>query len=321
MQTPKTLYPEQTKLSALGTSSVYRGRFAPSPSGSLHFGSLIAALASYIDAKAHHGQWLVRMEDIDTPRVVRGAADDILATLEAYGLYWDEEIVYQSHRHSLYHDVLSDLTTNSDVYACTCTRKQIKQRGGFYDNHCRASQNQFDNNALRLKQNCPVYQFEDALQGSVSIPEPIAQEDYIVKRRDGLYAYQLVVVVDDIEQKISHVVRGADLLEPTARQLSLFQQLGHTPPHYLHVPLAVAEPGFKLSKQNHAPAIDNKAPLPALKAALAFLGFNSIELSHIDEVSDALNWATHVYQRANLPQHREIQVNQLSELEYQFQPL
>ncbi|MDK1288790.1 tRNA glutamyl-Q(34) synthetase GluQRS [Pseudoalteromonas umbrosa] len=321
MQTPQKKDPEQNHLFALGTSSDYRGRFAPSPSGALHFGSLIAALASYIDAKANHGKWLVRMEDIDTPRVVRGAADDILATLEAYGLYWDEEVVYQSQRHSLYQDILTDLMSTSDVYACTCTRKQIKQRGGFYDNHCRVSQNQFENNALRLKQNFPVYQFEDALQGRVSIPELIALEDYIVKRRDGLYAYQLVVVVDDIEQKISHVVRGADLLEPTARQLSLFNQLNATPPSYLHVPLAVAEPGFKLSKQNHAPAIDNKMPLPALKAALSFLGYELKVLNQIDDIADMLQWAISTYKRNILPPNREIQVQQRSPLEYQFNPL
>ncbi|AOT10147.1 tRNA glutamyl-Q synthetase [Pseudoalteromonas luteoviolacea] len=305
----------------MGTPPIYRGRFAPSPSGSLHFGSLIAALASYIDAKAHHGQWLVRMEDIDTPRVVLGAADEILTTLEAYGLFWDEKVVYQSQRHHLYQEVLAELTSAGNVYPCICTRKQIKQRGGFYDNHCRNLQNPVESNALRVRQNYPINQFKDGLLGKVSIPEQIAQEDYIVKRRDGLYAYQLVVVVDDIEQQISHVVRGADLLEPTARQLSLFKQLHHTPPKYLHVPLAVAEPGFKLSKQNHAPAIDNKAPLPALKAALSFLGFDSTELSHIDTVVDLLSWATTVYLQTNLPQHREIQVNQLNASEYQFQPL
>ncbi|MDK2595910.1 tRNA glutamyl-Q(34) synthetase GluQRS [Pseudoalteromonas obscura] len=321
MQTPQKKDPEQDSLHALGASSVYRGRFAPSPSGPLHFGSLIAALTSYLDAKANQGQWLVRMEDIDTPRVVSGAADAILTTLEAYGLHWDGEVIYQSQRHKLYHEVLHSLASTGDVYACACTRKQIKQRGGFYDNHCRTASHVFENNALRLKQNFPIYQFEDALQGHVVIPDQVAQEDYIVKRRDGLYAYQLVVVVDDIEQQISHVVRGADLLEPTARQLSLFQQLAKKPPHYMHVPLAVAQPGFKLSKQNYAPAIDNNAPLPALKAALGFLGFDKIELHQIDDVTELLTWATAVYHDVKLPKNKEIQVIQLSSTDYQFTPL
>ncbi|KZN67933.1 tRNA glutamyl-Q(34) synthetase GluQRS [Pseudoalteromonas luteoviolacea] len=321
MHTLQDRHPEHKHSDALGSSfTTYRGRFAPSPSGPLHFGSLVAALASYLDAKANQGQWLVRMEDIDTPRVVPGAADAILTTLDAYGLHWDGEVVYQSQRHALYQDILAPLIEMRHVYACTCTRKQIKARGGLYDNHCRDASHQFEGNALRLKQNYPVLEFQDDLQGQVHIPKGIASEDYIVKRRDGLFAYQLVVVVDDHQQGITHVVRGADLLEPTARQLSLFKQLNYTAPHFMHVPLAVATAGFKLSKQNHAPAIDNSKPLPALAAALKFLGFNLSHV-HFDNVDTLLKWAISHYHISLLPNNKEIQVTQQDTGHYDFTPL
>ncbi|MCG7562738.1 tRNA glutamyl-Q(34) synthetase GluQRS [Pseudoalteromonas sp. McH1-42] len=299
-------------------SGSYRGRFAPSPSGALHFGSLIAALASYLDAKINHGQWLVRMEDIDTPRVVAGAADEILRTLDAYGLHWDGEVVYQSQRHDLYQDVLAQLSAADLIYPCSCTRKALKQRGGIYDNHCRARQLSPEGNALRLTQTQPVYSFTDLLQGEVQLSKALAEEDYIVKRRDDLFAYQLVVVVDDIDQQITRIVRGADLLEPTARQISLFTQLIGDAPDYAHVSLAVAQPGFKLSKQNHAPAIDNTRPQPALCAALRFLGLPvPDELQH-DSVPTILRWAEQQFTLQALPRHREIQVSLLNDGHYDF---
>ncbi|MCF6435299.1 tRNA glutamyl-Q(34) synthetase GluQRS [Pseudoalteromonas sp. MMG022] len=276
---------------ALSNHGSYRGRFAPSPSGPLHFGSLVAALGSFLAAKSQQGKWLVRIENIDTPRVVPGADSDILHTLEAYGLHWDETVVYQSQRHALYQDVLNALQNQGLVYACQCTRKEIKQRGGFYDNHCRALHLPFAGNALRLRQNFPVDTFKDQIQGQVHIPTNIAQEDYIIKRRDGLYAYQLVVVLDDIDQQITHVVRGADLLEPTARQLGLFEQLKHPAPQYAHLPLVVTEPGLKLSKQNHAPAIDRCDPIPATLAALRFLGLSPPKDLDSLAIEDILKWA------------------------------
>ncbi|MFC3033180.1 tRNA glutamyl-Q(34) synthetase GluQRS [Pseudoalteromonas fenneropenaei] len=288
----------------------YRGRFAPSPSGSLHFGSLIAALASYLDAKANHGTWLVRIEDIDTPRVVKGADSDILRTLEAYGLHWDESVIWQSQRHARYQEILNALLNQQQCYACHCTRKQIKAAGGLYAGHCRSLGLTAEHHALRIAQHCPVYQFNDAIQGLVTVNTELAQEDYIVKRSDGLYAYQLVVVVDDHDQQISHIIRGADLLEPTARQLSLFQQLGWQQPLYGHVPLAVAAPGFKLSKQNHAPAIDNRHPQPALCAALAFLGITVPTALQNAPVTELLAYAITHYQRANVPQKLEVVVQQ-----------
>jgi len=250
----------------------YRGRFAPSPSGPLHFGSLVAAVGSYLDAKANTGKWLVRIEDIDTTRVIKGATTDILNTLEAYGLYWDEQVAYQTQRHDYYLDAISSLKNQHQLYGCACSRKQIKLLGGIYQGHCRDKDIDFNNHAIRIKQQHPTEQYQDLIQGSISVNSTLAHEDYIIKRSDGLFAYQLVVVLDDIEQKISRVVRGADLLEPTARQISLFKQLNHPAPEYAHLPLAVASPGFKLSKQNYAPAISITHPQPALVAALDFLG-------------------------------------------------
>lgn len=285
---------------ALSNSRGYRGRFAPSPSGPLHFGSLVAALASYLDAKTHQGSWLVRMEDIDTPRVVQGADSAILTALEKFGLHWDEQVEYQSQRHTLYQDTLTQL--KPDLYACNCTRKMIKQAGGLYQGHCKSLALDFNDHAIRLTQTHPVYQFTDLLQGQVNVPHDLADEDYIVKRRDGLFAYQLVVVVDDIEQKISRVVRGADLLEPTARQISLFKQLGHTVPEYAHVPLAVTEPGFKLSKQNHAPAINIDDPIPELLRALSFLGLDVTDDMKLSNVEEVLTWASTQFSFAAIPQ-------------------
>ncbi|BBN82732.1 glutamyl-Q tRNA(Asp) synthetase [Pseudoalteromonas sp. A25] len=294
---------------ALSHQGSYRGRFAPSPSGPLHFGSLIAALASFLTAKSQQGQWLVRIEDIDTPRVVKGADSDILHTLEAYGLHWDENVIYQSQRHSLYEDALEHLNQQSLVYACQCTRKEIKLRGGFYDNHCRTLNLPRSGNALRLQQHFPIEKFHDQIQGLVHIPKKIAHEDYIIKRRDGLFAYQLVVVLDDIEQKITHVVRGADLLEPTARQLGLFEQLGNCAPHYAHIPLAVAKPGFKLSKQNHAPAIDKRNPIPATLAALRFLGFNPPSELTTATIEEVLAWAVQSFCLDTIPKVQEKPMN------------
>ncbi len=288
----------------------YCGRFAPSPSGPLHFGSLIAALGSYLDAKSHSGRWLVRIEDIDTPRVMPGAADDILRTLEAYGLEWDGEVVYQSRRHDLYHDTLNRLAGNEHLYYCRCSRRDIKASGGIYANSCRALGLTEKDTALRLIQAHPVYHYSDAVQGEVSIPRSLAEEDYIVKRRDGLYAYQLVVVVDDIEQGITHVVRGADLLEPTARQIGLFQELQASIPRYAHLPLAVAEPGFKLSKQNYAPAIDKKAPQGALFDAMRFLGMTPPDELKRQNVAAMLAWARENWRLESVPNVLEIQVLQ-----------
>lgn len=254
--------------------STYIGRFAPSPSGPLHFGSLIAALGSYFQAKSQQGKWLVRIEDLDPPREMVGADTLILKTLENYGLYWDDDVVYQSHRHHIYQAQIDEWLQTGRAYYCQCSRKQIKQDGGFYLGHCR-NKNNLDplKSAVRLYQKEPVQSFHDEILGQVNIPSLLAHEDFIIKRRDGLFAYNLAVVLDDIAQGVTQVVRGQDLIEPTGRQISLYKTLGCKPIRYLHLPLALDEHGNKLSKQNHAPAILTEKKEQTLAQAMLFLGF------------------------------------------------
>ncbi|MGY3945172.1 tRNA glutamyl-Q(34) synthetase GluQRS [Aeromonas tecta] len=250
----------------------YVGRFAPSPSGPLHFGSLIAALGSFLQARSQAGRWLVRIEDIDPPREMVGASELILRTLEAHGLYWDGEVMFQSQRHGRYDEIIERLYRAGDLYWCRCTRREIMAAGGFYGGHCRSLGLPPEECAARLRQHRPVYHFDDALQGRIAVPAELAEEDFIVRRRDGLYAYNLAVVVDDMDSGITEIVRGADLLEPTVRQIALYQTLGATVPDWVHLPLAVLADGNKLSKQNHAPALALDEVRPALWQALAFLG-------------------------------------------------
>ncbi|CNF67912.1 glutamyl-Q tRNA(Asp) synthetase [Yersinia enterocolitica] len=251
--------------------SGYVGRFAPSPSGDLHFGSLIAALGSYLQARAEGGRWLVRIEDIDPPREIPGAAARILASLDHYGLHWDGQIIYQSQRHEAYRATLDWLEQQGLSYNCTCTRSRIQQIGGLYDGHCRDRHLPPAGAAIRLRQTHPVYTFCDKLLGELHAVPALAEEDFIIRRRDGLFAYNLAVVVDDAFQGVTEIVRGADLIEPTVRQIALYQQLQRPVPSYLHLPLALNHDGNKLSKQNHAPPLPNGDPRPILVEALKFL--------------------------------------------------
>lgn len=293
-------------LLAKRSDSQYRGRFAPSPSGLLHFGSLVTALASFLDAKANNGKWLVRIEDIDPPREQAGASLEILKTLENYGLHWDEEVLYQSQQSQCYLDVLADLATNKISYNCQCTRAQIKAIGGIYQGHCKHLNLPEQDNAIRLINSAGIAQYQDLIQGQVQCDQPLALEDFIIRRKDGLFAYQLAVVVDDIIQGISHVIRGCDLLEPTARQLSFFKILNIQPPQYGHIPLAVTDQGYKLSKQNNAPAINRKAPQQSLLKALAFLGQAPTDELKDANLDDILAWAVANWSRTKVPKHREI---------------
>ncbi|GLT18442.1 glutamyl-Q tRNA(Asp) synthetase [Vibrio zhanjiangensis] len=269
----------------------YIGRFAPSPSGPLHFGSLIAALGSYFQAKSLQGKWLVRIEDLDPPREVAGAADLILRTLEAYHLHWDGEVVYQSQRHSVYQAQLDFWLNSGQAYYCQCTRKQVKAMGGYYNGTCREKMIETsDNCAIRLRMTHPVECFNDKKHGQFRVPSDLAKEDFIVKRRDGLFAYNLAVVVDDIDQGVTEIVRGADLIEPTGRQISLYHILNHPPVHYVHLPLALDKLGQKLSKQNHAPAIDINQPKPILIDAMQFLGFELNKEIKQSSVSEIIDW-------------------------------
>ena len=283
----------------------YRGRFAPSPSGPLHFGSLIAAVGSYLQAKSRQSQWLVRMEDIDTPRMQTGAADGILRTLERYQLLWDGDVWVQSHRIDRYQQVLELLKQQQLTYACNCTRSRIQSLGQGYDGFCRDKQLTEGQLAWRLKAPATASDFTDQLVGEVHIPVALAAEDYTLKRRDGLFAYQLVVVVDDMDQGITEVVRGADLIDLTTRQQALFQLLGAQAPAYLHLPLAVTEPGFKLSKQNHAPAVEFWPVSQTLAAVLRFLGHPPpAELTGAD-AEELLTWACSAWQIQQVPKQNE----------------
>lgn len=278
----------------------YIGRFAPSPSGPLHFGSLIAALGSYLQAKSQQGRWLLRIEDLDPPREVPGAADDILYTLDAFGLHWDGPLVYQSQRLLNYQEVLEHWSSLGLTYYCHCTRKMIADSGGFYQGHCRDLNLSSEQAATRLVMSNPVYEFYDQLQGIVKIPRALAKEDFIVRRRDGFYAYNLAVVLDDAQAGISEVVRGADLLEPTGRQISLYQKLNAPIPNWLHLPLATFA-GNKLSKQNHAPALDISQAGTQLCQALVFLGQAPPAQLEQESVTTILDWASAHWQLSRVP--------------------
>jgi glutamyl-Q tRNA(Asp) synthetase len=322
-------------LHRMPSTGIYRGRFAPSPTGPLHFGSLAAALASYLDAKHHRGVWLLRMEDLDAPRTVPGAASDILHMLESLGLHWDEEIVYQSHRMDAYEAALHTLRDIGAAYPCACTRKEIADSalhgidGQIYPGTCRngipagregrawrvrtedpipasvAAEGPRGSGRVESKSPLPLkareaVEFDDALQGRVA--QHLEQEigDFVVRRADGLFAYQLAVVVDDAFQNITHVVRGADLLASTPRQIHLQRLLGLPTPRYMHVPIAVNAAGEKLSKQTRAAPVAYNGPAAALCAALDFLKqYPPAELGR-EGKGDILQWAVANWRPENL---------------------
>jgi len=258
----------------------YRGRFAPSPTGPLHFGSLVAALGSYLDARAHDGEWLVRMEDLDPPRAAPGTADDILRTLESLGLHWDGAVLRQSERGDAYRTALAELERKGATYPCACTRREIGDSalagidGSLvYPGTCRNGlPTGRTARATRLRVDDAVIEFDDAVQGRLRQQLAADVGDFVLRRADGLFAYQLAVVVDDAAQGITDVVRGADLLDSTPRQIVLQRLLGVPTPRYLHLPVATNAAGEKLSKQTLAPPIDRARPGAALLAALDFLG-------------------------------------------------
>ncbi|OIQ79268.1 glutamyl-Q tRNA(Asp) synthetase [mine drainage metagenome] len=257
----------------------YRGRFAPSPTGPLHIGSLIAAVGSFLEARRHDGAWLVRMEDLDPPREMPGAAEHILRTLEVYGFEWDGPVLYQNARHPAYEAALEILAQRGLLYPCACTRREIADsalrgiEGRIYPGTCRNGLAPGKSaRAWRVKVHDTVIAFDDAVQGHVSQNLTRDIGDFVLKRADGLFAYQLAVVVDDAMQGITHVVRGADLLDSTPRQIYLQRLLGLRTPHYAHLPVAANARGEKLSKQTRAVPLDLSHPVPPLWQALNFLG-------------------------------------------------
>ena len=277
----------------------YRGRFAPSPTGLLHTGSLVAALASWLDAKVHNGKWLIRIEDVDTPRTVKGAAHGILQQLAQCGLHSDEAVLFQSSpiAQARYQAVLDDLIARQWVYPCHCSRKSLaNQPRGLHQPHTE-----------------PHSPIGCAWRLRVDEPEVAATVgDFVLKRADGCFTYQLAVVVDDAAQGITHIVRGADLADNTARQIYLQRLLGYATPHYHHTPLVLGETGQKLSKQNGAQAIDTRTPLAvfnALNASAQVLGLPVVEkfgeISEISEISELLaywiDWVQAQNQSGDLP--------------------
>jgi len=287
----------------------YRGRFAPSPTGPLHIGSLIAAIGSYLQARSQGGEWLVRMEDLDPPREVPGAADAILHTLECYGFEWDGPVLYQSQRTEAYLETLAQLRHEGHSYRCGCSRKAIAEAGerlglpaGVYPGSCRNRHiAERQRHAIRLLLPEGEIDFVDGIQGRYGQRLEREVGDFVLRRADGLFAYQLAVVVDDAYQGITEVVRGSDLLDNTPRQIALQQVLGLPTPHYRHLPVVVNAQGQKLSKQTFAPALDDDNPLPALWLGLEFLGQRPIPELMEGEIDSLWRWAMDNWNSETIP--------------------
>jgi glutamyl-Q tRNA(Asp) synthetase len=281
----------------------YRGRFAPSPTGLLHTGSLVAALASWLDARAHGGSWLIRMEDLDTPRCVPGAADTILTTLAAFGLESDEPVMYQSQRHDAYAQALRQLEASRQCYRCICSRSESP---GVYQGHCRDLDLQTAGSAWRLRLEASrTIHFNDGLQGECSA-STTSLGDPIIFRRDGIAAYQLAVVVDDAAQGITHVVRGADLLDSTAWQIAIAGALTLPAPRYTHVPLVTEPDGAKLAKSRRSLPLDLTNIPQVLVEALSLLQQQPSEELTSAPVRDILQWAVKEWRPGRLAGTKEV---------------
>lgn len=290
---------------------MYTGRFAPSPTGLLHIGSLLTAAASYADARSNGGKWLVRMEDLDPPREMPGAASHILHTLEAFGFEWDGEVAYQSHRYALYEETLCRLQTAGLVYPCHCSRKDWQagaRRGadGFvYNGRCRhpgqqpAPQDKHP--AWRIRVPDRVIGFSDGIVGGYA--QNLARDigDFVLLRADGYWAYQLAVVADDAEQGVTHIVRGQDLLVSTPRQIYLQQCLGVPTPQYAHLPLLTNAQGQKWSKQTLAPALDLNRREQLLRQVFRYLKLP--DAPETDRPAELLDWAVAHWDMDKVPKH------------------
>ncbi len=257
-----------------GRPPAYVGRFAPSPTGPLHFGSLVAAVGSYLDAKKHHGQWLLRIEDLDPPRESTTAPAEIMSQLRAYGLFWDGDVLFQSSRLNAYEENLGRLRKQGLVFPCICSRKSIV---GVYPGACRSRSYETTEVpfAERLRTAGRKVEYEDLVFGTryCDVEQDIG--DFIVKRKDKLIAYQLAVIVDDAYQEVTHVIRGSDLMDSTPRQILLAEYLSLPVPSFGHIPVVTDVSGHKLSKQTHAAPVDRQNPLPVLRQVLNVLGQHS----------------------------------------------
>ena len=292
----------------MAKSPAVRGRFAPSPTGPLHFGSLIAALGSFLEARCQGGEWLVRIEDVDRPRTVPGAADAIFRVLERCGLTWDGPVLYQSRRTEAYQAALDRLLHLGLAYPCTCTRRELATQPRAHDGspiylgHCRSGVRDPDRpQAIRLRVDDAPLTFHDAIQGDYRQCLETEVGDFVIRRADGCFVYQLAVVVDDADQGITQVVRGSDLLDSTARQIYVQRLLGVATPEYAHLPIAVDRYGDKLSKQTGAKSLDENDPGPTLWSALRFLGQSPLpELAHAPAV-EIVAWALAHWGVASVP--------------------
>lgn len=282
----------------------YIGRFAPSPTGALHFGSLVTALASFLDARAHGGMWLLRLEDLDPPREEPGASDLILEALRAHGLAWDGEVTWQSKRHPLYQKVLEDLDQSQQTYACACSRQRLQSLAGRYDGHCLHTKPKPGQPvAIKLKVGQATIDYIDRVQGPQTEPLTSPADDFVLRRKDHLFAYQLAVVVDDFKQGVTHVVRGSDLLDSTAKQIRLQQLLGYPTPRYAHLPVVLGDCGQKLSKQNLAEPLDLGRARDNLLRALGFLGQSPCGSLSRASVAEVLDWAVGYWFMDRVPKH------------------
>lgn len=284
----------------------YTGRFAPTPSGYLHFGSLLAALASFLDARQHKGRWLLRIEDLDTPRNLPGADSHILHTLEAFGLYWDGPVTWQSQRLTSYNAILDDWLQRGLAYYCDCSRQMLKSFAGVYPGTCRARQlAPAADHAIRVRVDDRLITVHDRLQAAINARLNDDPGDFVLRRRDGIIAYQLAVVADDVAQGVTDIVRGADLLDSTPRQLWLYQLLGAPAPRYLHIPLLMRAAGDKLSKRlGSAPITAEQAPATLYQALLTLRQGPDPALASAP-VGEQLAWAIQHWQPARLPASRQ----------------
>ncbi|MFK8054446.1 MAG: tRNA glutamyl-Q(34) synthetase GluQRS [Woeseiaceae bacterium] len=288
-------------IGTIATGNCYIGRFAPSPTGPLHLGSLIAAVISYLDARYHDGQWLVRMEDIDPPREIKGAATQILHTLERHGLQWDGNVRFQRHSAELHTAALRQLHQQTQTYFCDCARKKLIAAGlqSHYPGICRDKA--LESGAIRVRTAMEPVGVEDRWQARLSTNLNESPGDFIVRRRDQLVAYQLAVVVDDADQGVTDIVRGVDLYTSTPRQVWLQHLLGLETPRYAHFPVLLGTDGTKLSKQTGAKGLDDERPAQNLVEAFAHIGLEPDADASARTASDWLAWAQQQYQPNRIP--------------------
>lgn len=295
---------------------VYRGRFAPSPTGPLHFGSIVAAMGSYLQAKSQGGEWLVRIDDIDPPREIPGIADNILFTLEQLGFEWDGNILFQSENSRLYQEVVDSLLANKQAYFCRCSRKMIQQANQDQENKTRypgtcrelglsppAHSESPDPYSVRVITNENTISFDDAIQGQQEVNLEKTSGDFVIQRRDGFFSYHLASGFDDAEQGITEVVRGSDLLDSTACQLHIQKQLKLSTPRYCHLPVALNSEGQKLSKQSYAAAVKLEMPVKLLCNTLKFLGHLPPKNLESGSISEFWEWAINNWEINNVGKH------------------